>query len=173
MHSESIGISISDKATIDTAGFNSTLSGVISGVGSIDKINAGRLALAGNNSFDGQLNVQAGRVAINQWQQLRPRQTTKWSLSERHCLRNCRCVDMHSESNGISISEKATIDTAGFNSTLSGVISGIGSIDKINAGRLALAGDNSFDGQLNVQAGRVAINSGNSLGQSDNQPSGP
>jgi autotransporter-associated beta strand protein len=79
---------------------------------------------------------------------------------------------MHSQSIGISISDKATIDTAGFNSTLSGVISGVGSIDKVNAGRLALAGNNSFDGQLNVQAGRVAINSGSSLGQ-DRQPPGP
>jgi autotransporter-associated beta strand protein len=79
---------------------------------------------------------------------------------------------MHSESIGISISDKATIDTAGFDSTLSGVISGVGSIDKVNAGRLALAGNNSFDGQLNVQAGRVAINSGSSLGQ-DRQPPGP
>jgi autotransporter-associated beta strand protein len=79
---------------------------------------------------------------------------------------------MHSQSIGSASAKQATIDTAGFNSTLSGVISGIGSIDKINAGRLALAGDNSFDGQLNVQAGRVAINSGNSLGQ-DRQSPGP
>jgi fibronectin-binding autotransporter adhesin len=131
-------ISISEKATIDTAGFNSTLSGVISGVGSIDKINAGRLALAGNNSFDGSIErCEAGRVAINNANSL-GQDNNQVVLSKDTALETA-AADITAKQR-ISISEKATIDTAGFNSTLSGVISGVGAIDKINAGRLALAG---------------------------------
>ncbi|MBK7299813.1 MAG: autotransporter-associated beta strand repeat-containing protein [Moraxellaceae bacterium] len=158
-------IHISEQATLDTAGHNSSLSGIISGTGSIDKVSDGRLALEGINTFDGSLNVAAGRVAINNANSLGI-DSNSVMLAKGTALETAADVTAKQT---IHISEQATLDTAGHNSSLSGIISGTGSIDKVSDGRLALEGINTFDGSLNVAAGRVAINNANSLGHRQQQ----
>jgi autotransporter-associated beta strand protein len=51
--------------TVDTNGNNSTLGGTISGTGSLTKIGAGALTLAGSSTYSGPTNVNAGILNVN------------------------------------------------------------------------------------------------------------
>lgn len=57
-----------------------------------------------------------------------------------------------------------TLDTQGFNTTYSGVISGGGSLTKLGAGTLTLGAASTFDGVLNLDAGNIQVNHNQALG---------
>ena len=51
-------------ATLDTAGYKVTLSGILSGSGGLKKIGAGTLILSGKNTYTGETSVDAGVLQI-------------------------------------------------------------------------------------------------------------
>ena len=115
------------------------LSGVISGTGSVTKSGAGTLTLSAANTYAGNTTLSAGRLVLG--------------------------------GSGVlgSGSYAGTIANAGeliFGSnaaqTLSGGISGTGSLTQLGSGTLALSGNNSFSGLLTVANGALSINSWNS-----------
>lgn len=57
-----------------------------------------------------------------------------------------------------------TIDTNGHDATLSGVISGLGGLTKMGEGILVLAGENTYNGGMDIEAGTVQLSSGSALG---------
>ena len=123
------------------------LSGVISGTGSVTKSGAGTLTLSAANTYAGNTTLSAGRLVLG--------------------------------GSGVlgSGSYAGTIANAGeliFGSnaaqTLSGGISGTGSLTQLGSGTLALSGNNSFSGLLTVANGALSINSWNSA--STNGPLG-
>ena len=76
-------------------------------------------------------------------------------------------------SNAITVAGGSTIDTNGNTMTLAGAINGNGfffpttvGINKIGAGTLVLAGNNTFVRDLNISAGTVSVASAANLGNS-------
>ena len=65
-------------------------------------------------------------------------------------------------------SQGGTVDTNGNNGTLSGIISGSGSLTKIGAGALTLAGLNTYTGSTTVTAGTLAQTGTGTLGVTTN-----
>ncbi|MBK7299816.1 MAG: autotransporter-associated beta strand repeat-containing protein [Moraxellaceae bacterium] len=158
-------IHISEQATADTAGHNSSLSGIVSGTGSIDKVSDGRLALEGINTFDGSLNVAAGRVAINNANSLGI-DSNSVMLANGTALETAAAVTAQQ---AIQVSGDVTVNTAGHDSTLAGMVSGAGNITKMGTGTLNLQGVNTFVGNLSVSGGTLGVSTDANLGATSNK----
>ena len=59
--------------------------------------------------------------------------------------------------NAIVLNADPTVDTQSNTDTISGVISGSGSLDKIGSGTLILTGANTYSGPTDVQAGTLGL----------------
>ncbi|NKW10710.1 hypothetical protein HGG76_20695 [Ochrobactrum tritici] len=57
-----------------------------------------------------------------------------------------------------------TIDTGAKTDTITGVIGGTGQFTKLGTGTLVLGGDNTFTGDLHVNAGTLQISDNSNLG---------
>ena len=119
-----------------------TLSGIISGTGILTDSGAGTLTLSGANTFSGATTISAGTLAIGGAGQL-----------------------------GSSGNYSAAItNNSAFNynssaaQTLSGIISGTGSLTENGAGALTLSGANTFTGNMTVKAGAVSVSNPTGLG---------
>ena len=147
-----------------------TYAGVISGTGTVTKSGSGSLTLSGDNTFGGVLAVTEGKLTVD----------TINNASQDGVLGNSANAVVLGASGGLegflryvgtadsaSSTKKFTAATGGTaglevsNSTttltLSGVIDGGGNVTKGGAGTLALAGDNTFTGALNIHAGTIEI----------------
>jgi len=139
--------------TVDSNGFNSTLSGIISGPGGLTKVGAGDLTLSGINTYAGGTAINGGSLSIFSDQNLGAMGTP---LSfDGGTLRTLAAV---TSDRPITLNPGGgTFDSNGFNSTLSGVISGPGGLTKINAGSLTLSGDNTYTGDTVIDGGALLI----------------
>ena len=75
-----------------------------------------------------------------------------------------RFLNAFDSARSIAIGNFLGIDTNGFNSTFSGIISGNGTLDKFGAGTLRLTGTNSYTGGTSVEGGVLEISSNSNLG---------
>ena len=124
------------------AGASDTISGTISGLGSLTKVGSGTLTLSANNSYAGLTTVSAGSLQIGNG-------GTTGSV-------------------GGNIANNAALVFNRSNDLVqSGSIYGTGSVTKQGAGTLSLTGGLGFSGGLTVSGGTVAISnnaSGTSVG---------
>ncbi|MCP5176364.1 MAG: autotransporter-associated beta strand repeat-containing protein [Moraxellaceae bacterium] len=158
------GISVANAITTDgiikqSNDFDSSLTGVISGTGSLVKDGAGLLSLTGANSYAGGTQVNAGKVALDANTALGTGAATFAKDTELSL----------GISKGISVANAITTDgiikqSNDFDSSLTGVISGTGSLVKDGAGQLNLTGANSYAGGTQVNAGKVALDANSALG---------
>jgi len=143
--------------TIDTNGFNSTFSGVMSGVGGLTKQGAGILTLTGLNTYQGGTAINGGTLSIGDDANLGDAagpvtfmnggilQTSAGITSDRALTFN--------------LPGGGTIDTNGFNSSFSGPVTGFGDLTKNGAGNLRLSGGlNGYTGDTTVNAGTLEVN---------------
>ncbi|MGE3533268.1 MAG: autotransporter-associated beta strand repeat-containing protein [Parachlamydiales bacterium] len=162
----SVGISLNGaRGTIDTNGFDSTISGVISGgAGSgLTKIKEGVLTLGNNaNTYSGPTTVLAGHLSIADLGNLGS--STALTL-------NGGTLEIHSAltlPTAISVSigsNGGTISTNQANSSIEGVLSGPGLFTKTGSGILTLGNaSNSYTGITNVFDGELNISSVANLG---------
>ena len=118
--SSAVGLATSGASTVDTQGNSVTLSGPISGSGSLSKIGSGTLTLTGANSYSGVTTISQGTL------QLGDGSTNNGSVSG-------------------NIADNATLVFANPNAqTYGGVISGNGALTKSGAGTLTLSGASSY-----------------------------
>ena len=125
--------SSSTYLNFDTQGYTVTLSGVLSGAGTVSKAGSGTLNLSGaSNNLTGDLVISAGELAT--------------SGSGR--LASTYSGDI-SNSGTLNYGSSAT-------TTSSGVISGSGTV-KVSAGTLTLSGTNTYSGNTTISAGTIKL----------------
>ena len=155
----------SGDVTLDTMANNSALTGVVSGSANLDKVGSGSLALNGVNSFVGELDVQAGSVAINNAHSLGANSNSVL-LANGTALETAAAVTAQQ---AIQVSGDVSVNTAGHDSTLAGMVSGAGNITKMGTGTLNLQGVNTFVGNLSVSGGTLGVSTDANLGATSNK----
>lgn len=141
---------------VDTGNVD-TISGVISdsGVtpGVLEKTGGGTLVLSGVNTYSGGTAINAGTLNVSADSGLGDTSgkvtfdggTLQWGAA----FDSARDITLNSGG--------GTFDTNGYNSTLSGVISGDGAFTKKGASTLTLSGVNTFTGDTTINAGNLVI----------------
>ncbi|MBL0230881.1 MAG: autotransporter-associated beta strand repeat-containing protein [Moraxellaceae bacterium] len=158
-------VQVTGDVTINTLGHDSSLMGVVSGVGNVHKTNAGRLALEGMNTFTGMVDVQAGSVAINNANSLGA-DANSVMLANGTSLETAAAV---MAKQAVQVTGDVTINTAGHDSSLMGVVSGNANVNKIGSGTLNLQGVNTFAGDIRVSSGTLGVANDANLGAATNK----
>ena len=142
-------IALSGSATVNT-GAATTLSGVISGSNNLTKTGASTLTLTGNNTYSGSTSVSTGTLSVASDANL-----GAGSLN----LANGTTLQITGNTtidNALVLTGIATVN-AGAASTLSGTLSGTGSLTKTGSSSLTLAGSNTNTGTTIVSAGTLVV----------------
>jgi fibronectin-binding autotransporter adhesin len=148
--------------TIDTQGFQSTVNQGITGSGSLTKAGSGTLVLNGANSYasgtvinggvvrvsnDGNLGAASGGITFN---------GGTLQLNSSFDLNNGRAITLNTPG--------GTIDTQGFQSTVSQPITGAGAFTKAGSGTLTLTGASTYSGGTTISAGTLQLGNGGASG---------
>ncbi|HEV2502817.1 MAG TPA: autotransporter outer membrane beta-barrel domain-containing protein [Mesorhizobium sp.] len=148
--------------TIDTQAFQSTVSQGITGTGALTKAGSGTLVLNGANSYaggtvinggvvrvsnDGNLGAAAGGVTFN---------GGTLQLDSSFDINAGRALTVNAAG--------GTIDTQGFQSTVSQAIAGAGALTKAGTGTLTLTGANSYGGGTTIAGGTLQLGNGGTSG---------
>ena len=161
-----------------------TLSGTLSGTGSLTKTNAGQLILSSRtNTFSGGLTINKGSVSCGNPSsyllgtgRVTVNPGTTLGLNGNNNITNALTLNAAAVENGnsfpanlngqITMEATSTFDlfTAG-NMTLGGKISGPGGLTKLGRGQgpLGITGSNTFAGPVSVNDGSVQVSSLNSV----------
>jgi autotransporter-associated beta strand protein len=154
------GVSLSGGGTVDTNGFDSTLSGVVGGTGALTKTGAGVLSLSGANTYSGGTLVSGGSLGVNSSQAL----GTGALILSGGALRT---QGSFSDARAVTLGAAGgTFDTAGATAAFSGVIVGAGSLVKTSSGTLVLSGNNTYSGGTAINGGVLRAASDGNLGDS-------
>jgi autotransporter-associated beta strand protein len=139
-------IAINSGATFKySSSIDQTLSGVISGAGSIVKGSSSIVSFSGKNTYTGSTTISAGTLEISDTGSLGTGNIYVGSIAI-----NSGAIFKYSSS---------------VNQTLSGVISGTGSVVKeISTIILTLSGANTYTGSTTINAGTLQISNNGSLG---------
>jgi len=145
------------------SGFAGSLTGVISGIGSLTKIDAGTLTLTGNNTYTGLTSITAGKLNVGSALALGGGGNITFSGGSLQ----------YSASNTVDYSPKIvnstsaiSIDTNSQNVIFASTIgaTNTGGLTKSGAGTLTLSGNNSYTGGTTISAGTIAVGNNGALG---------
>ncbi len=161
-------IALANNFTLDggTSWSNSgqtTLSGTVSGAGGLSKTGAGTLTLNSANTYQGGTTVQSGTIALG----------NNASLGTGTLTFNGATVTAQSNAtltmaNAIALTSNGTWNTNGFNTSLSGNLTGAGALTKTGTGNLTLTGSNNYSGGTTVSAGTLTGNTSSLQGNITN-----
>jgi len=149
------------SATLDSGGHDVTLSGNLSGAGTLVKAGGGTLTLTGTNSQNG-INVAGGVLAFASDAAL-GKAGSIVTIQEDTTLRTLAGFTIEHEI-FVNDTRRAKFDSDGHDIVMAGNITGSGNIEKIGAGTLTLTGSNA-NVTINVLAGRVIAQSQESIGE--------
>ena len=150
------------SATLTTGNDNTstTFSGVISGTGGVTKVGTGTWTLAGNNTFTGATNIQAGTLKTGVTNALSTQTAVTVSTGATFNL-NSFNQSIGSLAGSGSVTLGSAILTTGndnTSTTFSGVISGTGGVTKSGSGTLNLTGSNTYSGRTTINNGELLVN---------------
>ena len=138
---------------------NETYSGLVQGTGVLTKIGAGTLTLAGANTYSGGTNFNGGFIAVAADSALGAA-TGPLTFSGG----GLQLLSSFNLSSGRAITLQSgggTIDSNGFETTISQAIAGTGGLTVLDSGSLGgaviLTGVNTYTGPTNVNSGTLAI----------------
>jgi outer membrane autotransporter protein len=153
-------------STIDTNSIGATWSGALSGGGALAKAGAGTLTLSGPNTYTGATTVAAGTLAAGADNTL-PGLTavTVESPGILDLAGFNQSIGSLAGAGSVTLGS-ATITTGNDNTstTFSGVMSGVGALDKVGTGTFVLAGNNSYTGGTTISAGTLQLGAGGTSG---------
>jgi fibronectin-binding autotransporter adhesin len=147
-------VSTAGVGTVDTGTNTLTLAGVVSGAGSIAKVGTGNLVLNGANTYAGGTALNAGTITVGNNAALG---TGALTMADATTL--AAGVTGLTVANNITTLGAGTINSGASPSvfTLSGVISGAGSVTKQGTGLLTLSGASTYTGATTVAAGALNV----------------
>lgn len=141
-----------------------SLTGIISGTGSLSKSGGGILHLGGVNTYSGGTTIgngtlsfgtggisTAGSIALST-------ATLKWASGNTDDISLATAVSLPAGNAIFDTNGNDVVFTAGIGN------SGTGSLVKSGAGKLSLAGGNSYSGSTTITAGTLSIGADNALG---------
>lgn len=139
--------------TIDQAD-NSDYNGTVAGLGALIKTGAGTLILSGTNTYTGGTTVSAGTLSV-------AADAALGAVAGNVTLNGGTLATTANMSSARSVSlgaSNGTVDTATATTlTLSGVVSGSGSLTTTGAGVLTVTGTNTYTGGTTVSAGTLDL----------------
>ena len=159
------GISLDGNGTFNVdAGVTLDYAGVISGSGALTKSGTGKFLLSGANTYSGDTNITAGTLQITgtlaDTTDVVVSSGATYTMLMKMTLFNL----LHGAGN-IDIASVKTLQTGDTDdNTISGVISGGGSLVKLGSGKLTLSGTNTLTGSIGIQAGTLSISTDRNLG---------
>jgi fibronectin-binding autotransporter adhesin len=145
------------NVTVATQGFGFTLNGPIGGAGLLTKTGSGTLTLNGSNAYGGGTALTAGTINIGTGSALG---TGTLTMSDATSLVAASAMTVANNIVTLGVGTIDNIDTV----TLTGVISGAGSVTKTNRGNLVLNGLNSYAGGTSLTAGTITVATDSALG---------
>ena len=146
-------------ANFNTAGFNVTLSGSLSGPGSLTKLGNGTLTAAGVNTYTGGTTLDAGTLSLGSSGALPPTGTIRFAggTLQATSVNSTDYSSLFSTAGGQIFS----IDTNGQTVIWgTGLTSSGGSLAKLGAGTLILTAANTYTGATTVSAGTLQLGDG-------------
>ena len=146
--------------TFDTNGNNATLSGAISGPGSLTKIGAGTLMLSGAGTYTGATAVNVGTLqagAVNAFSPFSAFTIASGATLDLNSFN--QTIGSLAGAGGVTLGS-AILTTGNDNTStvFSGSIVGTGGLTKIGAGTFMLTGASTYTGPTNVNAGILSVN---------------
>lgn len=165
-------VSLANAIVVDAAttvstptGRAMTLSGAISGAGSLTKVNPGTLDLTGANSFTGGITLGGGTLGVGSNTALGTGAVSAQVGTTLRAVANATLANNIVVTQGMG-GTQFTVDTNGNNLTLNGVISTNvpqqeqvqPGLTKAGAGVLTLNGTNTYRGPTIVNAGKLTVN---------------
>ncbi len=151
---------ISNDATLR---FNSasaqTLSGVLSGAGTLHKSNTGTVSLEAANTFSGLLLIDGGSLALAAGGSLAAAVSAEVNGGTFDIAGKTQTIAALNGTGGTVDLGAGSLSVANASAnTYAGAIAGTGSLAKSGAGDLVLSGANTYTGTTSVSAGRLSVN---------------
>ena len=135
-----------------------TLTGVISGTGSLTQLGSGTLVLTAANTYTGDTIISGGILSI----------ASEANISATSSLTfnggNLLTTGNVTTSVPVIMAANVTIDNGGNTDTFSGVFSGAGALTSTGAGTLILTANNSYTGGTTIAAGTLQLGNGGTSG---------
>ena len=155
----------SSTGVINANSGNITISGAISGTGSLSKAGNSTLTLSGANTYAGATTINAGTLTLNGGSAIPDTGAVTVSSGGVLNLGASETVGSIAGAGNIALGSY-TLTSGGANSstTLSGIISGTGGMTKNGTGTLTLSGANTYTGSTTINAGTLALGSNQNLG---------
>ncbi|WP_019429158.1 autotransporter-associated beta strand repeat-containing protein, partial [Limnohabitans sp. Rim47] len=136
---------------------NQTISGVISGTGTLSKVGSGTLTLSAANTYAGDTQVNAGILKVTGT--LADITDVVVASGATYHAEATDTIASLSGAGGIVLGSGVTLTTGDTNNqTISGVISGAGALRKVGSGALTLTGGNTLTGLVSIEAGTLVAN---------------
>ena len=157
------------EGSIDSGTGTFTLSGVISGNGSIIKENSGLLILTGTNTYVGGTVLQGGTVQVSRDANLGDANGSVTFNSGSTLVFENGAVPFNSIRDVIANTNANFVTNGTADVTLNGIVSGGGGLLKLGEGTLVLTGTNSYLGGTGIENGVLSVSRDANLGAAGTQ----
>ena len=146
--------------TIDAA-INTTLTGNISGSGSLTKAGAGNLTLSGTSTYTGATLLSTGTLSLANADAIGASSTIAFNGGIFRILNTADKSAQFSK----AVNQRYNIDTSGRSVTFASGLTSVGGVlNKLGAGTVTLSGANSYTGGTSFTEGVVRVESAGALG---------
>jgi autotransporter-associated beta strand protein len=144
---------------------DATISGIISGAGSLTKEGNGTVTLSSNNTNTGATTINAGTLSVTGT--LSDSTTLTVTGGATYIVNANDTIASLAGAGNTVLNANLTFGNA-VDTTISGVISGTGSLTKEGGSAVTLAGNNTYTGTTTINAGTVALAANDVIANSSN-----